>query len=121
MHQDLQSAAFSENDVVLFAPFGLDYITDVIREEEDQERIFEEDQKRGYRDKSRKGMGKKKLRSTNENNIFKKRKKVPNRKRRKCKKRCKSGRRGRFSPSMLSTIYPASAADGLTIGRLSIR
>ena len=118
MHQDLQSAVFSENDVVLFAPFGLDYIRE---EEEDQERIFEEDQKHGYRDKRRKGRRKKKLRSTNENNIFKKRKKVPNRKRRKCKKRCKSGRRGRFSPSMLSTIYPASAADGLTIGRLSIR
>ena len=117
MHQDLQSAAFSENDVVLFAPFGLDYI----REEEDQEGIFEEDQKRGYRDKRKKGRRKKKLRSTNENNIFKKRKKVPSRKRRKCKKKCKTGRRGRFSPSMLSTIYPASAADGLTTGRLSIR
>ena len=125
----------------------MDYIGE---EEEDQDRIFEEDQKRGYRDKRRKRRREKRkkekrnfqhkvlskhaqitthnilrheqLRSTNEKSIFKKRKKVANGKLSKCKKEGKLGRRGRFSPSMLSAIYPAKAdGEKLTIGRLSIR
>ena len=147
LYQDLQS---EKNDIVLFAPFGLDYI----REEEEKEGIFEEDQKHAWRNRRRKArrLGRKKerknfqhkslpqyaemtgsnivrnkkLKGPHEKGHYKKREKGGNR------KRCKSERRARFSPSTLSAIYLAPApapapaptptpARQLTIGQLSIR
>ena len=143
LYQDLQS---EKNDIVLFAPFGLDYIG----EEEEKKEIFEEDQKHAWRNRRRKArrLGRKKerknfqhkglpqyaemagsnigrhkkLKSPHEKSHYKKREKGGNR------KRCKSERRGRFSPSTLSAIYLAPAyaptptpARQLTIGQLSIR
>ena len=145
LYQDLQS---EKNDIVLFAPFGLDYIG----EEEEKKEIFEEDQKHAWRNRRRKArrqgrkkerknfqhkglpqyaemagsnIGRhKKLKGPHEKSHYKKREKGGNR------KRCKSERRARFSPSTLSAIYPApgpapeapaTPARQLTIGQLSIR
>ena len=122
-----------ENDIILFAPFGLDYIRE--KGEQHDGRLFEE---RNYsrRDTERKVRRQKRKKETGNiqhkeiatGNIWRpdktksrKRLKVPTNKekRRKRKKTKKSGKKGRFSPSSLSAIYPA--AHQLKIGHLSIR
>ena len=122
-----------ENDIILFAPFGLDYIRE--KGEQHDGRLFEERNhsrrdtewkvRRQKRKKETGNIQHKEIASGNiwrpdKTNLSRKRRKVANKKkRRKQKKTDKSGKKVRFSPSSLSAIYPA--AHHLKIGHLSIR
>ena len=122
-----------ENDIILFAPFGLDYIRE--KGEQHDGRLFEErnHSRRDTERKVRRQKGKKETGNIqhkeiaigniwrpDKTNLSRKRRKVANKKNRKKKKKTdRSGKNGRFSPSSLSTIYPA--AHQLKIGHLSIR
>ena len=140
LSQELQSASSSLEGIVLFAPFGVDYI-----KEDQNDQLFEggQDARRNQRkiwrqqrrDKEKGNIKKKNTPSREANTVFvnktQNKPKITNedsienmndklyRRKPEERRRGKKGRRAKFSPSLLSTI--SSAGQQLALGQLIIR